>query len=73
MLEPTHRRWLNGATPTKNSALASAVAELPPVSGVQLLGKFDGLANRPQIYAGTANRAIRRLVPDKPRCAAQQS
>jgi hypothetical protein len=47
VLEPTHRRWLNGATPTKNSALASAVAELRPVSGVQLLGKFDGLANRP--------------------------
>jgi len=49
------RRGLNGATPTKNSALASAVAEPSPCSGVSLLGEFDGqFANRSQTYAGTA-------------------
>jgi hypothetical protein len=38
----------------KNSALASAGAELRLINGVSLLGKFDGeFANRAQTYAGT--------------------
>jgi hypothetical protein len=38
----------------QNSTLASAVAELRLVSGVPLLGKFDGqLTNHSQTYAGT--------------------
>jgi autotransporter-associated beta strand protein len=45
---------VNGATPVKNSTLASAGAELRLISGVSLLAKFDGeLANRAQTYAGT--------------------
>jgi autotransporter-associated beta strand protein len=45
---------VNGATPVKNSALASAGAELRLINGVSLLGKFDGeFANRAQTYAGT--------------------
>jgi uncharacterized protein with beta-barrel porin domain len=33
---------VNGATPAKDSALASAGAELRLANGVTLLGKFDG-------------------------------
>jgi uncharacterized protein with beta-barrel porin domain len=45
---------VNGATPVKNSALASAGAELRLIDGVSLLAKFDGeFANRAQTYAGT--------------------
>ena len=45
---------VNGATPVKNSALASAGAELRLINGVSLLAKFDGeFANRAQTYAGT--------------------
>ncbi|MFL6823381.1 MAG: autotransporter domain-containing protein [Xanthobacteraceae bacterium] len=45
---------VNGAAPAKNSALASAGAELRLVNGVSLLGKFDGeFASRASTYAGT--------------------
>jgi uncharacterized protein with beta-barrel porin domain len=45
---------VNGATPAKDSALASAGAELRLANGVSLLGKFDGeFANRSATYAGT--------------------
>ena len=45
---------VNGATPAKNSALASAGAELRLANGVTLLGKFDGeFAGRSSTYAGT--------------------
>jgi uncharacterized protein with beta-barrel porin domain len=45
---------VNGATPAKNSALASAGAELRLVNGASLLGKFDGeFASRASTYAGT--------------------
>src|SRR5262249_7607143 len=45
---------VNGATPTKNAALASAGAELRLANGVSLLAKFDGeFASRAQTYAGT--------------------
>ena len=45
---------VNGAAPVKNSALASAGAELRLINGVSLLAKFDGeFANRAQTYAGT--------------------
>jgi uncharacterized protein with beta-barrel porin domain len=45
---------VNGATPAKNSVLASAGAELRLIKGVSLLGKFDGeFASRSQTYAGT--------------------
>ena len=45
---------VNGATPARNSALASAGAELRLVNGVALLGKFDGeFARGSQTYAGT--------------------
>jgi outer membrane autotransporter protein len=45
---------VNGATPAKDSALASAGAELRLAHGVSLLGKFDGeFANRSSTYAGT--------------------
>jgi outer membrane autotransporter protein len=45
---------VNGATPAKNSALASAGAELRLINGVSLLGKFDGeFAGHSQTYAGT--------------------
>ena len=45
---------VNGATPAKNSALASAGAELRLANGVTLLGKFDGeFAAHSSTYAGT--------------------
>jgi uncharacterized protein with beta-barrel porin domain len=45
---------VNGATPAKNSALASAGAELRLKNGVSLLGKFDGeFAAHSSTYAGT--------------------
>jgi outer membrane autotransporter protein len=45
---------VNGATPAKDSALASAGAELALANGVTLLARFDGeFANRSQTYAGT--------------------
>jgi uncharacterized protein with beta-barrel porin domain len=45
---------VNGATPAKNSALASAGAELRLANGVTLAGKFDGeFASRSSTYAGT--------------------
>jgi outer membrane autotransporter protein len=45
---------VNGATPAKNSALASAGAELRLANGVALIGKFDGeFANHSSTYAGT--------------------
>ena len=45
---------VNGATPAKNAALASAGAELRLLNGVTLLAKFDGeFANHSQTYAGT--------------------
>jgi outer membrane autotransporter protein len=45
---------VNGATPAKNSALASAGAELRLANGVTLLGKFDSeFANHSSTYAGS--------------------
>ena len=45
---------VNGATPAKNSALASGGAELRFINGVSLLAKFDGeFAAHSQTYAGT--------------------
>jgi outer membrane autotransporter protein len=45
---------VNGATAAKDSALASAGAELRLVNGVTLSGKFDGeFARRSSTYAGT--------------------
>jgi uncharacterized protein with beta-barrel porin domain len=45
---------VNGALPVKDSALASAGAELRLANGVTLLGKFDGeFASRSNTYAGT--------------------
>jgi outer membrane autotransporter protein len=45
---------VNGATPAKNSALASAGAELRLANGVSLLAKFDGeFAAHSTTYAGT--------------------
>jgi outer membrane autotransporter protein len=45
---------VNGATPAKDSALASAGAELRLTNGVAFIGKFDGeFANRSSTYAGT--------------------
>ncbi len=45
---------VNGATPAKNSALASVGAELRLVNGVTLSCKFDGeFARGSQTYAGT--------------------
>jgi uncharacterized protein with beta-barrel porin domain len=45
---------VNGATPARNSALASAGAELRLVNGVTLLAKFDGeFASPSSTYAGT--------------------
>jgi outer membrane autotransporter protein len=50
---------VNGATPAKNSALASAGAELRLANGVTLLGKFDGeFANHSSTYAGTGTVRI---------------
>jgi outer membrane autotransporter protein len=45
---------VNGAVPAKDSALASAGAELRLANGVSLLGKFDGeFARGSSTYAGT--------------------
>jgi YVTN family beta-propeller protein/autotransporter-associated beta strand protein len=45
---------VNGATPAKNSALASAGTELRLANGVSLIAKFDGeLASHSSTYAGT--------------------
>ena len=45
---------VNGATPAKDSALASAGTELRLANGVTLLAKFDGeFAGRSNTYAGT--------------------
>jgi uncharacterized protein with beta-barrel porin domain len=45
---------VNGATPAKDSALASAGAELAFPNGVSLIGKFDGeLATHARTYTGT--------------------
>jgi uncharacterized protein with beta-barrel porin domain len=45
---------VNGATPAKNSALASAGTELRLANGVSLLAKFDGeFAAHSTTYAGT--------------------
>ncbi len=45
---------VQGATPAKNAALASAGAELRLINGLFLLGKFDGeFAAHSQTYAGT--------------------
>jgi outer membrane autotransporter protein len=45
---------VNGATPAKNSALASAGTELRLANGITLLGKFDGeFASHSTTYAGT--------------------
>ena len=45
---------VNGATPAKNSALASAGTELRLANGVSLLAKFDGeFASHSTTYAGT--------------------
>ena len=41
---------VNGATPAKNSALASAGAELRLANGVTLLGKFDGEFAEPLLH-----------------------
>ena len=49
---------VNGATPAKDAALASAGAELRLANGVTLSAKFDGeFANNAQTYAG--NGALR--------------
>jgi uncharacterized protein with beta-barrel porin domain len=45
---------VNGATPAKDSALASAGAEYRLANGVILLAKFDGdFASHSSTYAGT--------------------
>ena len=45
---------VNGATPARDSALASAGTELRLANGVTLLAKFDGeFASRASTYAGT--------------------
>jgi autotransporter-associated beta strand protein len=50
---------VNGATPAKNSALASAGAELRFANGVSLLAKFDGeFASHAQTYAGTGTLRV---------------
>jgi outer membrane autotransporter protein len=50
---------VNGATPAKDSALASAGAELRLPNGVSLIGKFDGeLASHAQTYAGTGTLRV---------------
>jgi hypothetical protein len=49
----------DGAMQAKDSALASAGAELRLANGVSLLGKFDGeLARRSQTYAGTGTLRV---------------
>ena len=51
---------VDGATPAKNSALASAGAELRLANGVTLLGKFDGeFASHSANYAGTGTLRYR--------------
>jgi uncharacterized protein with beta-barrel porin domain len=46
---------VNGAVPAKDSALATAGAELRLANGVSLLGKFDGqFAGHANAYAGSA-------------------
>jgi uncharacterized protein with beta-barrel porin domain len=48
------RAIVNGATPAKNSALASAGTELRLANGVTLLAKFNGeFASHSSTYAGT--------------------
>ena len=50
---------VNGATPAKDSALASAGAELKLVNGVTLSGKFDGeFARGSSTYAGTGTLRV---------------
>jgi uncharacterized protein with beta-barrel porin domain len=50
---------VNGATPAKNSALASTGAELKLANGVALIGKFDGeFASHAQTYAGTGTLRV---------------
>jgi uncharacterized protein with beta-barrel porin domain len=50
---------VNGATPAKNSALASAGAELRLKNGVSLLGKFDSeFADHSSTYAGTGTLRV---------------
>lgn len=50
---------VNGATPARDSALASAGAELRLAHGVTLLGKFDGtFADRSNTYAGTGTLRV---------------
>ena len=45
---------VNGATPAKDSTLASAGAELRLANGITLLAKFDGeFASHSSTYAGT--------------------
>jgi uncharacterized protein with beta-barrel porin domain len=45
---------VNGATPAKDSALASGGTELRLANSVSLIGKFDGeFASRSSTYAGT--------------------
>jgi outer membrane autotransporter protein len=45
---------INGATPAKNSALASAGADYRLANGITLLAKFDGeFATHSSTYAGT--------------------
>jgi uncharacterized protein with beta-barrel porin domain len=45
---------VNGAVPAKDSALATAGAELRLLGGVSLIGKFDGeFAGHANTYAGT--------------------
>ena len=50
---------VNGATPARNSALASAGAELRLANGISLIGKFDGdFASRSSTYAGTGTLRV---------------
>jgi uncharacterized protein with beta-barrel porin domain len=50
---------VNGATPARNSALASAGAELRLKDGISLLGKFDGeFARGSSTYAGTGTLRV---------------
>jgi len=68
---PGARFIVNGATPAKNAALASAGAELRLLNGVSLLAKFDGeFANHSQTYTGTANPL--HVVERRPRCQTQR-
>ncbi|HZC76921.1 MAG TPA: autotransporter domain-containing protein, partial [Ktedonobacterales bacterium] len=50
---------VNGATPVRDSALASAGAELRLANGVTLLGQFDGeFAGRSETYTGTGTLRV---------------